>query len=319
MNGYTVAVWSALILAELLAISVALNIFGLRRRWLSKSGAPPQDLIEVVQGFAAKAQAIKDVYRRFSDGSLTEAPALLATLPSQEQELEIVLQSMLDGMTKESHAPHAMLLEPLCKDFRDGHALLNRATRELLEKAHQLHDLRQKTAGEEQLLQELMVLSTTYRGEQEGPVGDLVEHQSIPEALQHLNQRYQVVQETFAHLQSQNQDLLAQDTAYRRLSEQYRGLMETLHTLKLDNLHLLDQVQTQVPQMDRLSQEKAHLQHEVERLIGFEEAHRTSQGQIKHLETQHDQSQEEIRVLQSEMNALTAEYLKLFEAKEPKP
>jgi uncharacterized protein YoxC len=318
MNGYTIAVWSVLILAELLAISVALNIFGLRRQWLSQFSAPSQALIELVQGFAAKAHAIQEVYRRFSDGSVMAAPALLATLPSQEQELEVLLQSMLDGMTTESHAPHTILLEPLYKDLRDSHALLKHATGELLGKANLLHDLRERTRAVEQLLQELTELSANHQRGLKGLVDELIERQSIPEALQHLNQRYQLLQETLAQLQSRNEDLLAQETPYRSFSEQCRSLFETLHTLRLDNLRLVERVRTQEPQMDCLSQEKTHLQNEVERLMGFEEAHRTSQGQMKHLETQLEQSQEEVRALQSEMSALTVEYLKLFEAKDPK-
>jgi hypothetical protein len=41
MNGYTVAVWSTLILAELLLISAGLNIFCLRRRWWTQVASPP--------------------------------------------------------------------------------------------------------------------------------------------------------------------------------------------------------------------------------------------------------------------------------------
>jgi hypothetical protein len=55
MTGYNVAVWSTLILAEVLAISVVLNIVWRRRWWQSKSRRGLHALTPFVAEIAAKA------------------------------------------------------------------------------------------------------------------------------------------------------------------------------------------------------------------------------------------------------------------------
>jgi predicted nuclease with TOPRIM domain len=313
MTGYTTAVWSTLILAELLAISVALNLFWLRRRRRPKADAEATAWSSRIAAVATKARAIKEIYRRIIEGSASDIPSLLASIPSHEREIEELLPSGI-GEASHAHQPaDADPLQPLWYDLRDGHALLRTMADELLGKTQLLHALMEKMKVQEQLFKELTDLSATYQRELKELIKEPLDRQSIPEVFERLTHRYEILQNKLEELQLTNHNLLSKDFQYRTFSEQYRDFFETLQNLKIENIRLAEKIRIQEPRLDWLRSEKSRLEGEIERFKGLEESYRLSRHKVVHLEEQLQRANEEIQRLKSEMSALTAEYLKLFE------
>jgi hypothetical protein len=249
MNGYGLAVWSSLLLAELLVVVVVLHVFWLRRRWQRKANHLSKTLTPFLPEIAAKAKAIKDGYRHLIDETASDTSTLLEMISTYERELEELLLSGLDGTAHGYHTPNTDPLQPLWNDMREGHALLNTMTNALFGKTQLLQNLMERMKTQEQLLHELTELSTTYQKKLREFIKEPIEQQSIPDILEKLTQHYQILQDKLDELSVSNHDLFMKDSQYRTFSEQYRNFFETLQILKLENLRLAEKLRIQEPKI----------------------------------------------------------------------
>jgi hypothetical protein len=313
MTGYSVAVWSALVLVEILALSVVLNIILLRRGWRSRGAYAAKILPPLVANITAKAKVIKDMYRQIIADAAPDMPTLLAEVSTQERELEELLQSELPGLPADHQASENDPLQAIWNDMREGHALLNMITDILLGKTKIFHDLMEKMKAQEQLLQELSELSTTYQRDLKDLTNEPLDQLLTQETIDRLTQNYQALQKKLEELTLSNQDILTKDSYCYTFSEQYRTFFDTLQNLKLDNLRMSDKLRVQEPKLDWLRREKTRMEEELDRLKGLDEAHRATRRRATQLEEQLQRTTEESQRLKSEISALTTEYLKLFE------
>jgi DNA repair exonuclease SbcCD ATPase subunit len=313
MTGYSFAVWSAIILAEILVISVVLNIVWLRRRGQPKVSDVANALTLFIESIAAKAKAIKDTYRQIISDTASDVPTLLTYISTQERELEELLHSGLPELCIASQSTDSHPLQPIWNDIRDGHTLLNTITDTLFDKTQLFLDLMEKMKAQEKILHELTELSTTYQQELKNFTKEPQDQQMAQELLHRLTQNYQALQSKLEELTSSNRDILTKDSYYVTFSEQYRTFCETLQNLKIDNLRMSEKLRTQEPKLEWLRQEKTRMEEEIDRLKGLDEAHRAARRKATQLEEQLQRANEETQRLKSEISALTAEYLKLFE------
>jgi DNA repair exonuclease SbcCD ATPase subunit len=313
MTGYSFAVWSALILAEVLVISVVLNFVWLRQRRQPKVADVANALTLFVESVAAKAKAIKDTYRLIVSDTASDVPTLLTNVSTQEHELEELLHSGLPELFPESQSADSDPLQVIWNDMRDGHGLLNTYTDTLLSKTRLFLDLMEKMKAQEKLLHELTELSVTYQQDLKDFTDEPQDQQIAQELLDRLTQNYQTLQKKLEELTLNNHEILTQDSYYLTFSEQYRTFCETLQNLKIDNLRMSDKLRTQEPKLEWLRREKTRMEEEIDRLKGLDEAHRAARRKVTQLEEQLQRANEETQRLKSEISALTAEYLKLFE------
>jgi chromosome segregation ATPase len=171
----------------------------------------------------------------------------------------------------------------------------------------------EKMKAQEKILHELTELSTTYQQELKDFTKEPQDQQMAQELLDRLTQNYQALQSKLEELTSSNRDILTKDSYYLTFSEQYRTFCETLQNLKIDNLRMSEKLRTQEPKLEWLRQEKTRMEEEIDRLKGLDEAHRAARRKATQLEEQLQRANEETQRLKSEISALTAEYLKLFE------
>src|SRR5918996_814769 len=163
-----------------------------------------------------------------------DVPTVLADVSTQEGELEALLQSGMPGLSANHQASDNDPLQPLWNDMRDGHALLNTLTDTLLGKTKIFHDLMEKMKAQEELLQELSELSTTYQRDLKDLTNEPQDQQLTQEMLDRLMQNYQALQKKLEELTLSNQDILTKDSYCYTFSEQYRTFFDTLQNLKVD-------------------------------------------------------------------------------------
>jgi len=312
MTGYTVAVWSTLILAELFIISVVLNLVCLRR-WRTQGRNLPPTVFQLVEAATSQAKGIKEAYRQMISACDVDVPALRENLQMQENELAELLRSQVEGAAIARVMPHTKLLQPLWNDMHESHALLNVMSEQLVGKAQSLQAFMAQKTAQARLLQELTALSIACQKELEEVVERLPEGPSIAQTLEELEQRSQKAQRALQELEDTHHALLTQDEQYRGFFEQYRGLLQVLQTLRQENLCLSEKAQTQEHQLEELRQEKVRLEGELERLKGVEETYAEDQKRAIHLKEQLQRADQDLQQLRGELTALTAEYLKLFE------
>jgi chromosome segregation ATPase len=313
MSDYALAAWSIVILADLLLISLVVNIVLLRRRRSRQVGGPPPHMGRLIESVTGKARAVRDLYRRVIDNSDADMLPLLEDLEAQTKQLGELLHGALDSPESGRRTPYATLLRPLWHDIEENHALLHAIVEQLLSKAQQLQQLTDTMSTQDQLLQELTERSTTYEMELEDLAQKPQEEQLTSEVLKHLKQRYLEVQQQLQALTANSQNLLAQQPQPQSGFEQYRNLFEAMQTLKLDNLRLSEELQNHTSRVQWMQQEKTRLEHEIERFKELEETHRVEQRKVRQVEGQLERANAEIQKLKSEVHAVTAEYLRLFE------
>jgi hypothetical protein len=211
MSDYTIAAWAIVILAELLLASVAVNVVGVRRRWWTKAGGPPADLVRRIKAITAKAPVVRGLYHRITSDSGAETPAFLDSLQTETKQLQELLQD--STATPKALRPDAYtaMLQPVWQEMHQSYALLHTTMEELLGKTQAPQQLMDKIDAQEQLLQELREQSTTYQTELEDLAQEPQEGQLTSEVLKHLKQRYQMVQGKLQELAVSSQSLTTQE------------------------------------------------------------------------------------------------------------
>jgi len=86
MNGARMTLWIILGLAELLIISLAMNIFSLRWRRRAMRESIPHPPLQLGEAIAQKAQEIEDVYRRIIGEGDEDVWSLLKNVQAKEVE-----------------------------------------------------------------------------------------------------------------------------------------------------------------------------------------------------------------------------------------
>lgn len=313
MNDVTLAAWIIAMLAELLLLSAAVNVIGLRRRWWQKARGMPHAVLHCVEAVIDKGRVVRDLYRRSLGEAGEDMPALLEHCQTEAKQLEDLLREALDALGSQAHLSEGPILQPLLQDIAENGALLRATTEALLGRGQQLQQLMAQADAQERLLQELTERSTTYQTELEDLARQPPEGESTSEVLQHLQQRYLLVQQKLQELLAHREGLQACYGQPTGGLEHYRDLFELMRTLKLENLRLTEEVRSHAPRLQWLKDEKARLERDVEQLKSWEEAYRAEQRKARQLELQLERTSAEILRLKSELRTITNEYLKLFE------
>jgi len=291
MNGARMTLWIILGLAELLIISLALNIFSLRWRRRAMRESIPHPPLQLGEAIAQKAQEIEDVYRRIIGEGDEDVWSLLKNVQAKEKELEELFQAPLAWHETVRNTPYGMLLRSLGDRVRDSHELVTTAMKQRFERTRLLQELRERMLTQERLLQELKELIIMFQGELEALLQGPQEGPPNAEALAHLQQRYQLAQEKLQEFELKHQALLPKDESSRNLFDVLTTLFDTLSTLK---------------------EEKARLEGEVERLKGLEEANLKVQHDARRLEDQLSRSQDLVQQLRTKYEHLSKQYMRAF-------
>ncbi|MBI3329620.1 MAG: hypothetical protein HYZ81_23310 [Nitrospinae bacterium] len=285
MNGSPMIMWSILILAELLVISLGLNIYSLWRGRRARMGSPSFSPAWLGEEVVHKAQEVEDACCQITSEAAGDVLTPVPDLDIKTKELEAPTQSALEGEGTTGDISDVTLLQSLWNHLQESHALVTTTIKERFEKTQPLlQELMERMVARERLYQELQEQTTTRQGELDGQVEEPQVGVPVSKALAQLEEQYGLAQGRLQELEVKNQALLAKE-------EQSRGLYETLRTLM---------------------EEKGHLEGEVDRLKGLEGAHLQAQHEANRLTEQLHRAHEELQQLRIKYEHLTKEHLRVF-------